>query len=83
MAQIQCSKFEIHDGGEMMKNTTTIAKDPVCSMDVDTATAAGRSEHAGQTYYFCGSKCKDKFDKDPHKYLDESAETKSSRGCCG
>ena len=47
-----------------MKNTTTV-KDPVCGMDIETATAAGRTEHAGQTYYFCGSKCKDKFDRDP------------------
>ncbi len=39
-------------------NSTTVVKDPVCGMDVETATAAGKTEHKGQTYYFCGSKCK-------------------------
>ena len=66
-----------------MKNAT-IAKDPVCGMDIETATAAGRTERAGQTYYFCGSKCKDKFDRDPEQYLGESPRTpKSGQGCCG
>ena len=65
-----------------MKNTT-IAKDPVCGMDIETATAAGQTEHSGQTYYFCGSKCKDKFDRDPAQYLGESAGTpKSGHSCC-
>ena len=30
-----------------------IHKDPVCGMDVEPETAAGRHEHAGTTYYFC------------------------------
>jgi P-type Cu+ transporter len=52
-------------------------------MDVEAATAAGRSEHKGQTYYFCGSKCKERFDLDPEKYLGKSAEkAKSNHGCC-
>ena len=55
-----------------MKSTTAV-KDPVCGMDVDTATAAGRTEHNGQTYYFCGSKCKEKFDLNPEQYLGKSA----------
>jgi Cu+-exporting ATPase len=52
-------------------------------MDVETATAAGRTEHKGQTYYFCGSKCKEKFDLGPEQYLGKSAgTTKSGHGCC-
>ena len=50
-------------------NSTTAVKDPVCGMDVEPATAAGRTEHKGQTYYFCGSKCKEKFDFNPEQYL--------------
>jgi P-type Cu+ transporter len=53
-------------------NTTTIVKDPVCGMDVEVATAAGRTEHKGQSYYFCGSKCKEKFDANPEQYLGKS-----------
>jgi Cu+-exporting ATPase len=65
-----------------MKNTT-MAKDPVCGMDVDAATAAGKTEHGGQTYYFCAPACKDKFDRDPKQYLGKSDGTpKSGGGCC-
>ena len=46
-----------------------MAKDPVCGMDVDPKTAAGKSEHNGQTYYFCSPGCKKSFDKDPATYL--------------
>ena len=65
-------------------SSTTVVKDPVCGMDIDISTAAGHTDHAGQTYYFCGSKCKEKFDHDPVQYLRKSAErTKSGHGCCG
>jgi YHS domain-containing protein len=64
--------------------STTVAKDPVCGMDVETATAAGRTEHKGQTYYFCSPMCKERFDLNPEQYLDKSAGTsKSGHGCCG
>ena len=44
-------------------------KDPVCGMDVDPKTAAGKSEFQGQTYYFCSSGCKKAFDKEPQRYV--------------
>ncbi len=55
-----------------MKDSKAV-KDPVCGMDVATATAAGKSEYKGQTYYFCGSKCKAKFDLNPKQYLGKPA----------
>jgi len=42
--------------------------DPVCGMQVEEQTAAGRSEHEGRTYYFCSAGCKEKFDQDPERY---------------
>ena len=42
--------------------------DPVCKMKIDETKAAGKSEFKGQTYYFCAVSCKQKFDKEPHKY---------------
>ena len=54
------------DKGEIMSTTV---KDLVCSMDIDPATAAGKSEHNGQTYYFCSLGCKKSFDENPEKYL--------------
>ena len=65
-----------------MKNTTVV-KDPVCGMDVDAATAAGRTEYKGQTYYFCSSRCKEKFALTPEQYLGTSTGgPKSGPGCC-
>ena len=49
-----------------------MAKDPVCGMDVDPATAKHTSQHQGQNYYFCAPGCKKAFDADPAKYLDPS-----------
>lgn len=43
--------------------------DPVCKMTLDEEKAPYRSEHAGKTYFFCGMGCRDRFDKDPEKYL--------------
>jgi Cu+-exporting ATPase len=45
------------------------AKDPVCGMSVDPATAKHRAEHAGTTHYFCSAGCRTKFEADPAKYL--------------
>jgi P-type Cu+ transporter len=44
-------------------------KDPVCGMTVEPATAAGKLEHAGKTYYFCSQHCVHAFKADPGKYL--------------
>jgi Cu+-exporting ATPase len=43
--------------------------DPICHMDIDPASAAGTSEHAGTTYYFCSRGCKLDFDEDPEAAL--------------
>jgi xanthine dehydrogenase accessory factor len=45
------------------------ATDPVCGMAVAVGPDALTLEHAGQTYYFCGSGCKVAFAADPHRYL--------------
>ncbi len=36
--------------------------DPICGMSVDPARAAGSTVRDGQTYYFCSTRCKAKFD---------------------
>src|ERR1700720_1788513 len=46
-----------------------LAKDPVCGMDVDPATARHRAHHGGHTHYFCSAGCRAKFEADPAKYL--------------
>ena len=49
-----------------------MAIDPVCGMDVDPKTAAGKSDYQGKTYYFCAPGCKKAFDKEPQKYVDKA-----------
>ena len=43
-------------------------RDPVCDMEVDEQSAAGRSQYQGQTYYFCTESCKNEFDQNPEMY---------------
>lgn len=44
-------------------------KDPVCGMIVVPGTNRPSTEHDGQTYHFCSSKCREKFVADPARYL--------------
>jgi len=44
------------------------AKDPICGMIVDGATAKFRSEFSDRTVYFCCRHCKEMFDQDPERY---------------
>jgi YHS domain-containing protein len=43
----------------------TVVKDLVCGMDVESTAAAA--------YYFCGSKCKEKFDKESRAILGQAS----------
>ena len=49
------------------------AKDPVCGMTVDPASAAHFFDHEGTRYYFCCNGCRAKFQADPEKYLAKRA----------
>jgi P-type Cu+ transporter len=51
--------------------TPAPARDPVCGMSVNPATAKHTCEHAGNIYYFCCSQCVEKFKSDPAKYLNK------------
>jgi Cu+-exporting ATPase len=43
--------------------------DPVCHMSVMPETAAGKYEYKGKTYYFCNSRCLERFRADPEQFL--------------
>ena len=45
------------------------ARDPVCGMTVEIATARHSSEHGGQHFYFCNPRCLDSFRREPERYL--------------
>jgi YHS domain-containing protein len=46
-----------------------LVRDPVCGMMINPDTAAATSAHRGQTFYFCASVCKTRFDADPRQYV--------------
>ncbi len=60
-----------------MKATKSVTKDPICGMTVDEGTAL-HAERDGKTAYFCGEKCKEKFQSMPAGAKLES----KSKGCC-
>ncbi|MDP9132547.1 MAG: YHS domain-containing protein, partial [Nitrospirota bacterium] len=46
-----------------------MAIDPICEMTVEPATAAGRFDYEGETYYFCSVHCRDRFRAAPNQYV--------------
>jgi Cu+-exporting ATPase len=46
-----------------------VVKDSVCGMQVDENTATATSDYKEQTYYFCSTSCKERFEKDPEQYV--------------
>jgi Cu+-exporting ATPase len=46
--------------------------DPVCGMTVNPATAAGKFDYEGETYYFCCPNCQRKFSSAPQNYLNKT-----------
>ncbi len=49
-----------------------LARDPVCGMEVEIASARHTAEYGGQTYYFCCPHCRHSFLKNPERYLTEA-----------
>jgi P-type Cu+ transporter len=61
-----------HHGGaapSATQESKATVKDPVCGMEVNPSMTAHRTEHAGNTYYFCSADCRTKFITSPGKYL--------------
>src|SRR5579883_1639989 len=52
--------------------SATAARDPVCGMSVEPATAKHQTRHGGATYYFCCAGCRTKFEADPQRYLNKA-----------
>jgi P-type Cu+ transporter len=58
-------------------------RDPVCGMAVDPDTAKHCSDHAGHSYYFCSSRCRERFETEPVRYLTRGVISESSRPATG
>src|SRR5262245_57640974 len=53
----------------------TFEIDPVCKMRVLPETAAGKYEYEGRTYYFCATRCLERFRANPRQFLDKQHST--------
>ena len=58
-----------HGGSPSGGQAAKLVTDPVCGMKIDPKTATAKTVYAGKAYYFCSKDEKEKFDKDPEKYL--------------
>ncbi len=58
-----------HHQHAVQDTVTAPAIDQVCGMKVNPATSKHRFEHAGQMFYFCSPRCREKFSADPGVYL--------------
>jgi len=54
--------------GFHIEQETELFFDAVCGMEILAVNARYRSDHNGETYYFCSPSCKSHFDSDPEKY---------------
>ena len=66
---VQLSRLQIEEPAPPPRPVEAEALDPVCGMTVAIATARHRAEHAGQSFYFCNPRCREKFLVAPEKYL--------------
>jgi YHS domain-containing protein/uncharacterized membrane protein YraQ (UPF0718 family) len=75
-------------GGHPIADTAT-ARDPVCGMSVDPASAAAHRVYEGVDVWFCATGCAEEFDADPRRYLgtdQSSSDTAPATACdpvCG
>src|ERR1700754_1997375 len=56
-------------GAVAQASVAAAAVDPVCGMKVDPTAAKHRFSYRGQDYFFCGARCRERFEADPEKFL--------------
>jgi Cu+-exporting ATPase len=59
--------------GAGVVSAAATAIDPVCGMTVTIKPTSLKTEHGGETYYFCNPKCLAKFEAEPARYLQPAA----------
>jgi YHS domain-containing protein len=51
----------------------SMAKDPVCGMEVNESQAKAKAQHGGKTSYFCSVDCQKRFEQNPERYSRQTA----------
>ncbi|MGE0533472.1 MAG: YHS domain-containing protein [Pirellulales bacterium] len=61
------ASLAVRQGG--IKGEEVLVADPVCGMRVPKSTTTPHSEYLGHPYFFCGTNCRDRFGKEPLRYV--------------
>ncbi len=69
-----------HGGHAGADDAPQQAKDPVCGMAVDPDKSTAASAYRGQTYHFCSTACRDKFEQAPETYIGTVAQGGHQQG---
>lgn len=56
----------------------TTVRDPVCGMQVDPRGSQHHAAHEGTTYFFCSSRCQERFTAEPRKYVGPAAQPQTA-----
>jgi Cu2+-exporting ATPase len=67
------------EGVAFKEEAPVTVKDPVCGMEIEPATAYGKTEYAGKTFYFCSKHCSEEFNKNPEKYASKKHKTQEHK----
>jgi P-type Cu+ transporter len=51
-----------------MDHQSSLVRDPVCGMEIDSKTAAATTTYQGKTFYFCRVECKEQFVRSPERF---------------
>ena len=54
-------------------------RDPVCGMNLEAYDIALSREYGGQTHVFCSPVCRERFDRDPGRYVPEPTRLEHAR----
>lgn len=64
-----CKEKFVQNPESYVKDNEDKVTCPVMGHEIEKSEAAGSIEHDGKTYYFCCAGCKEKFEKNPEKYI--------------
>ncbi len=67
--RLDVSPVPVNTGPRVFAPGREMAIDPVCGMTVDPLTAKHSHYDAGQTYYFCCGRCRERFAAEPEAFL--------------
>src|SRR3546814_19991824 len=75
-----------HSSDSKETGARNVVRDPVCGMKVDRAAARHMAKQEGRRFYFCSSRCQEKFEAEPteinHNYLNLQLFPEIGRATC-